>query len=417
MIVRRLFGFLTGFWLVGSLFSEARADTWPRFRGPEGEGVANGQLLPARIDLKNHLLYKVKLKGKGNGSPVLWNEKLFLQEATQDGAERSLLCLHADTGKEIWRVTQKGEFAKTHAKSSLASATPAVDDKRVYCLTWDGKGVNLAAYDHGGKELWKLDLGSFASQHGFGHSPVAHKGRVYVNFDQDGAARLIALDAATGKTLWEAERKAFRSCYSTPLIRMVGDREELVVGSTAGATAYDLATGKVFWNHEWKFDAAALRTVASPLLVGDKLVLCSGDGKGDRHMQVLKLGGQTPELLWEEKKTFPYVPMLLSQEGRLIGVNDKGMALCCELANGTMIYNERLSDGFSSSPVLVDGRIIAVDEKGRLFVYEPNTKAKKPQVVSKVDLGESVIASPAVGGGKLWIRGEDHLFCLGKPKN
>lgn len=417
MAIPRLPVVLTGFLLVGALVNRSHGDNWPRFRGPEGDGVANGQNIPSRIDLKNHLLYKVKLAGKGNGSPVLWKEKLFIQEATKDGSERSLVCLHADTGKELWRVTQKGEFAKTHVKSSLASATPAVDGDRVYCLTWDGKGVNLSAYDHAGKEQWKVDLGSFASQHGFGHSPVVRKGRVYVNFDQDGAARLVALDAATGKSLWEAERKAFRSCYSTPLFRTVGDREELIVGSTAGATAYDPGTGKVFWNHSWKFDAAPLRTVASPLLVGDKLVLCSGDGKGDRHMQVLKLVGDSPELLWEEKKTFPYVPMLLSKDGRLVGVNDKGMALCCELGDGTMVYNERLSDGFSSSPILVDGKIIAVDEKGRLFVFDPDAKARKPQVVSKVDLGEAVIASPAVGGGRLWVRGEDHLFCIGKPKN
>lgn len=408
---------LCGCLLAGSACLSIQGDTWSRFRGAAGDGVATGQKLPTKIDLKSHLVYKVKLSGNGNGSPVLWNDRIYVQESSADGASRHLVCLNADNGKEIWRATEKGIFAKTHAKSSLASATPAVDAERIACLTWDGKDVNLASYDHAGKLQWRVGLGSFSSQHGFGHSPVIHRGRVYVNFDQDGSAKLLAFDASSGKIAWEAERKAFRSCYSTPFIRAVGAKEELVVGSTAGATGYDLATGKVLWNHDWKFDAAPLRTVASPLLVGDMLVLCSGDGKGDRHMQVLKLADGKPTLVWEEKKTFPYVPMLLAAGGKLFGVNDKGMVLCCELATGKMIYNERLTDGVSASPVLVDGRMVAVDEKGRLFVIEPDASSGKPKVLSKVDLGEPVIASPAVGGGRLWVRGEQNLFCIGARKD
>lgn len=409
-------GWTLGMLSLGATVLPLAADTWPRFRGPGGDGVASGQHLPDKIDLKSNLLYKSRLSGSGNGSPVLWNDRLFLQESTADGSARHLVCLRAGDGKELWRATEKGTFAKTHAKSSLASATPAVDPERVACLTWDGKSVNLAAYDHSGKQQWRVELGGFSSQHGFGHSPLLHRGRVFVNFDQDGSAKLMAFDAASGKTVWEADRKAFRSCYSTPLIRSVSGVEELVVGSTAGATGYDPATGKVLWNHAWKFDGSPLRTVASPLLAGDKLVLCSGDGKGDRHMQVLQLAGGKAELLWEEKKTFPYVPMLLTQGERLLGVNDKGMALCCDLATGKMVYNERLADAFSASPVLVDGKMIAVDERGRLYVVDPTVRGTKPSVLSRVELGEAVIASPAVGDGKIWVRGENHLFCLGTRK-
>ena len=389
------------------------ADTWARFRGPGGDGSATGQDIPAKLDLKYHLLYKVAMPGQGYGSPVLWDDKLFLQESSAGGDSRHLLCLEATTGKTLWRTTEKGTFAKTHVKNSMASSTPAADPSRVVCLFWDGKDVSLNAYDHQGKTLWRSLLGPFASQHGFGHSPLLHQGRVFVNFDQDGAARLVAFDAATGDKIWAAERTAVRSCYSTPLIRGVDGREELVVGSTAGGAGYDPATGKLLWEHKWKFDAAPLRTVASPILVGDKLVLASGDGKGDRHLQVVRLQGDKPELLWEEKKTFPYVPMMLAHQGRLWGVNDKGMAICCDLAKGTMVYSSRLAEAFSASPVLVDGRMVAVDERGRLFVIGLGDKL---EILSKIDLGESVLASPAVGGGRLWVRGQDSLFCLGMKK-
>src|SRR5207253_2544865 len=144
--------------------------------------------------------------------------------------------------------------------------TPATDGERVYSLFWDGDTMALYAHDFRGKQLWKHELGKLISQHGAGHSPMVHDGKVFFANDQDGSAVLLALDARSGETVWEAKRKAFRACYSTPfLMTKGGGPAELIVASTSGITSYDLAKGTENWDYSWKFTGMALRTVASPV--------------------------------------------------------------------------------------------------------------------------------------------------------
>ena len=222
------------------------AADWPRFRGPNGAGVA--EAMPAQWTETENRLWKVELPGKGNGSPIVAKGKLFVQCAGADGSNRSLVCLDAVTGKQLWMKSQTGQTAKTHQKNSLASSTPACDGERVYACFWDGRSVSLVAYTIAGDELWTRKLGTYASQHGAGMSPMVHAGKVFVNFDQDDAAEMFAFDAKTGEKAWSKTRKGYRACYSTPIVRdLPGGSSEIVDLSTAGLTAYDPATGKINW--------------------------------------------------------------------------------------------------------------------------------------------------------------------------
>src|SRR5262249_17631134 len=144
--------------------------------------------------------------------------------------------------------TAPGGRSKIHPRNSLASSTPAADNQTVCTLFWDGKDVVLQTYDLAGNEKWKKDLGPFTSQHGAGTSPILYDRKVFVAYDQDGASTVFALDAPTGKQLWQAPRKAFRTCYSTPFLLDRPGGPELIVVSTAGVTAYEPATGKVNWD-------------------------------------------------------------------------------------------------------------------------------------------------------------------------
>ena len=200
--------------------------------------------------------------------------------------------------------TSAGGRAHTHAKSSLASSTPCVDGGRVFFLMWDGVEVALHVRDAAtGREVWSKPLGGYKSQHGFGVSPLAADGRVFVNFDQDDAAEMLAFDAATGQKLWAARRKPFRACSSMCLLH----KGAVVATSTAGLTAYDPATGAVAWDWAWPFDGMALRTVGSPVLDGDTVLAVAGDGGGSRST-VLVAAGPKPKLLWQKTKDVPYVP-------------------------------------------------------------------------------------------------------------
>jgi outer membrane protein assembly factor BamB len=392
----------------------AGAGNWPRFRGPNGSGVAADKDVPVTWTADKGVLWKVDLPGTGNSSPVIWGDRLFLQSATP--RERLLLCLDANTGKVLWKRSAPGGTARIHKLNSLASGTPATDGRHVYCTFWDGKDQALFAYDFKGDLLWKQDLGRFESQHGAGHSPMLYKGLVILNYDQDGAAVLLAFDGKTGKEVWRAERKAYRACYSTPMLReKAGGDTELLVISTAGVTGYDPATGKEGWNYKWTVNRMPLRTVASPIVAAGLIIANAGDGGGDRHAVAVKLGGtgdvSATHLAWENKKTLPYVPCMLAQGDYLYSVNDKGTAACHEAKTGKEVWSERLARAFTASPILVDGKVYAVDEDGVVYVFKAATTFT---LLAKNAMGEQVLATPAVADNKLYVRGKNHLYCIGK---
>src|SRR5262249_40236613 len=162
--------------------SSAGADNWPRFRGPNGVGVANDTGMPVQFDAKS-VLWKVALPGRGNASPVVWDNRVFMHCATDK--DRTLLCLNAANGRTLWKRSMPGGKGPTHARNTLASATPATDGKVVVNTFWDGKGVTLAAYDMDGTPLWQKKLGPWISQHGPGGSPILYGDTVIYVKDMD----------------------------------------------------------------------------------------------------------------------------------------------------------------------------------------------------------------------------------------
>jgi outer membrane protein assembly factor BamB len=406
------------FFLVLLSCTAAAAD-WPRFRGPNGTGTADDKDVPVEWNAKEGILWKTPIPGRGNSSPVISRNRIFLQSASTDGKERMLYCLDASTGKILWSKDAPGAKATIHQKNTLASSTPAADGQRVYAVYWDGKDMSLFAYDYQGELLWKKDLGGLTSQHGAGCSPAVYDGKVFLNYDQDGAATLFAFEAKTGKKLWEAERKAFRACYSTPLILETKKGSfELIVSSTAGITSYDPEKGTENWNYVWSFSRMPLRTVASPIVSNGLVFANSGDGAGDRHLIAVQLGGKgdvtKTNLAWEERRSFPYVPCLLASGDNLFSVNDSGVAACHVAKTGEMVWTKRLEGAkqVTASPILVDGKIYAIDEDGQVYVFRAATEFK---LLAKNSMGEPVLASPAVADDRLYIRGKEHLFCIGKP--
>ena len=415
----------------------ASAAEWSRFRGPHGSGTADDKDVPVAWSDKENVRWKIAIPGKGHSSPVVWGKRLFLQTAAADGKDRGLVCVDTDKGEILWSKSVPANKSATHKLNSLASSTPATDGERVYCLMWDGKDLMMYAFDFKGEIVWKRgdaadkdrdELGVYEittkenpkgqSQHGAGGSPVVHDGKVFFANDKDGSSVLLAFDAKTGKTVWKADRKPFRTCYSTPFIHKTFDGgNELVVGSTAGLTGYELKSGKENWNYSWKFKNMALRTVASPIEHQGMIFQNSGDGSGERDLIAIRLeynGTETtPRLVWEDRKAFPYVPSLLGAGDYLFSVTDKGTAQCHEAKTGKEVWNQRLGGGVTASPVLIDGKVYVVADNGEVFVYEASPEFKQ---LARNNVGEPVSATPAVADNCLYIRGGEHLFCIGKPK-
>jgi outer membrane protein assembly factor BamB len=394
--------------------------SWPRFRGPNGSGQGIGFHWPTTWN-DSAIQWKVELPGEGHGSPVIHAQRIYLQSASKDGRERVVFCLDSQTGKKIWQQSISGHKTAMHKKNSLASGSAATDGEVVAFCHWDGEVMSLAAYACAdGKPLWSIPLGKYESQHGPGHSPIVHHGKVIVLFDSDTVAEVFCVDAKTGSRLWTQPRTVYRASYSTPLIRQGEHGEEIIVASTAGVTAYDLESGKVQWHWTWPFAKTPLRAVSSPVLCSNELLLAAcGDGGGDRDTVALTLPGAArehaePSLLWQLRRDVPYVTCLLQHQQHVYYVADKGVAGCLELKTGKDAWQQRLNGNFTSSPLLIDGRIVVINEDGDLFVFAADPKKYQP--IGKLRLQEQVYATPALADGCLYVRGLHHLFCLGAGK-
>jgi len=195
-----------------------------------------------------------------------------------------------------------------------------------------------------------------------------------------------------------------------------GQPKQLVVASTAGITAYDPATGNEIWNYKWTFTGMPLRTVASPLYADGMVIANAGDGNGARHTIAVKAAGNgdvsANNLVWEQTRTLPYAPTMLASGGYLYFVNDLGLAGCISARTGQVIWTQRLGSNVTSSPILVDDKIYSADEKGTVYVFRASSKF---ELLARNEMGERVMATPAVSSNRLLIRGQEHLFCIAKP--
>lgn len=393
------------------------AADWPRFRGPNGTGVGDPDA-PVKWT-KDDIAWKTPIPGLGHSSPIVVAGKVFLQSSTADGKKRLLVAVDAGTGKVAWTAGIDADKAELrHPKASLAASTPAADADRVYACFWTGKAVEVHAFDHAGKPQWKAPLGDFEAEHGAGMSPVVFAGKVYVNYDQDGTAALVALDAGTGEKKWSASRKAHRACPTTPLIRTLADgKSELVVTSTTGVGGYDPDTGNTNWSWaiEWPAGKKNLRAVASPVVAGNFVIAACGEGTITGRRAIAVVPGRTPKAAWEKTKDTSYVPTPVVKGDHLYWIRDDGFAVCAAIKTGDPVWTERVfNKPVSASPILVGDTVLAIAEDGKAVAFKATPDGL--DTVGESPIGEAVFATPAAANGKLYVRGGEHLFCVSKKK-
>jgi outer membrane protein assembly factor BamB len=398
----------------------ARAEDWPQFRGPSGQGHSAERGVPFEWSETRNVIWKTPVPGSGWSSPVVAGGRVWVTAATDQGgasnrpatASLRALAFDVETGREllnveVFRINRTGDI---NPKNSRASPTPIVDGDRVY-VHYGTDGT--AALTTSGQIVWKARF-EYEAMHGNGGSPVLYGDLLILSCDGADTAFVVALDKQTGKVRWKTQRRRpFDQAYSTPLVIRVGDRDELVSVGAYRAAAYDPLTGREIWRVGYPVNfPEGFSNVIRPVY-GDGLVFISGgfnepsffavgaDGTGD----VTKT-----HVAWTLKRGAPLTPSPLLAGDELYLVNDTGILYCLNPKTGDAYWQQRLGGNYSASPIFADGRIYFLSEDGVATVIAPGKAFRK---LATNELDGATLASMAVSGASIFIRTGTHLYRIG----
>jgi outer membrane protein assembly factor BamB len=384
---------------------------WPRWRGPSGQGqVAAGQYTDKWTPTTS--VWKVSVPGRGNSSPIVWGDRLFLTTGYNNGEKLSMLAYSRADGKLLWEtsIPQNG-VEYPHAKNGFASATPATDGQYVYA-SFGRHG--LVAFDFNGKIVWQHKFGVIDNYHGPAGSPVLYQDRIFIYQDANPApgqgAFVGAFDKKTGKPIWQTPRSE-NVGWGTAVVITTGERDELIVSSQRRVAAYDPASGKELWSAR----GMSFEVIPTPV-VGHGLVFASSGRAGPTL--AIRPGGSgdvtSSHVAWSSPRGSPFVPSGIIVGDLLYLVNDmQSILTVVEAATGKPVYQDRLGvamrEGFSASPVHVNGKIYFTNDDGQTFVVEHGRTFKLLHVN---ELGDQTLASPALVDGTWYWRTRSTLRAI-----
>jgi len=445
MKTRSLIAALIAYVISAAAFGD---DNWPQFRGPGGLGIGSGHP-PTGWDTQTgqNVSWKTPIPGLGHSAPIVWGDRVFLTTAVNSdtdnpavktgwsgGAGESakdtgqwtwqVVCLQLVTGNILWtRDARVGEpTIKRHLKASHANCTPATDGE--YVVAFFGS-EGLHCFDIDGQLIWKHDFGKLLSgpydapelEWGFASSPIIHSGHVIVQCDCLNANFVAILDLKTGGEIRRIDRDGEVATWSTPLVAATEDRQQIVCNGYRQMAGYDLKTGARLWHLNDGGDVP----VPTPLFANGLIYLTNGHGRSPTYaIKPTATGDLTPSddesessgLAWWRSRDGSYMPTPLVKDELLYTCNDNGRLAVRDALTGDLIYRQRIGTGsrtYSASAVAAGGHIYFVSERGEVTVIEEGSAFKK---VASNDMGEVVMATPAISGDRLLIRTVENLYCL-----
>lgn len=403
------------------------ASNWPGFRGPGGLGVSTDVGLPVTWGPDKNVVWKMKMPGPGSSSPIIWGERVFITCYTDYGLvknvgdvaklKRNLLCVERTTGKLLWRKElptklPEVKFGQYIIEHGYASSTPATDGQRVYVFF--GRSGALA-FDFEGKQLWEKEVGTFLNGWGTAGSPVLYKNLVILNASVEASA-VVALDKESGKEVWRC--KKIGDCWTTPIIVKAPDgKDELVLHAQNTIVGIEPHTGAKLWTCDGPGSSAAS---SSPVARDGIVYVMAGGGPGGGTPSVVavKTGGRgevtKTHILWTQKGGANHSSLVLVGE-HLFWVNNK--LTCARAKTGELVFQERLYEGRPEyvSPVAADGKLFIFTRGSGAYVVAASGKFEQ---LAHNDLGDTsnINASPAISHGRLFVRSNAYLYCLGNKR-
>ena len=418
------------------------AENWPSWRGPTGNNVSAEKDLPTEWSREKNVRWKVELPERGNSTPVVWGDQIFVTQAVEKDGLRSLMCFDRATGKKLWQQgTKYAAEESTHKTNPYCSPSPVTDGVRV--IVWFGS-AGLFCYNMDGKQLWSRDLGPQKHLWGIGQSPILHNDLCILNFGPGTNEFIIAVDKKTGKTAWKADRlslaeelklsgpanngsvdperdppeidKKLRGSWATPMVITAGKRDELIVPLPRRVSAFDPATGKKLWT----CGGLAPLAYGSPAY-GDGVVIAMGGYHG--ASLAVRPGGSgdvtKSHRVWHTPKSQSRLGTGVMHDGHWYVSDMKGIVEGIDVKTGKTVWKKRLSGTTGSGNVWgsimmsADGLLYMLNQSGDTFVFRASPKH---ELIATNSLGETTNSTVVPSGGDLFIRTHNALWCIGQKQ-
>lgn len=422
---------------------------WGQWRGPLLAGLQpNARDIPVNWGPGENLQWKVELPSWSAATPIVAGNLVFVSTAAAgfhepkiyrkpsanpsdspqkkhakpapDSKKIYLLALDRATGKELWR-RESGDQNRIYRKQNLSSPSPVTDGTWIWTLTGAGR---LSAFDRWGKLRWRREIaeefGPLGLAHGYASSPLLDGGRIFIQVihakKPEDRAYVFAVDKRTGKTLWKVDRPSHSGVrladdYSTPTLAVVDGRKQLIVSGGDAVTGHDPATGRELWRRTGfnPHGEEHLRTIASTLAWQDRIYATVARGKPLIAFRISSSRGDEEELWRSDHGGDVPSPAC---DGKLVYVvNDRGIATALDALTGAKVWGpNRLEPGsYSASPLLADGKLIAVNESGTATVMRAGPRF---EVLGVNRLGGHVLSSPVAVDDQLFLRTSEALYAI-----
>ena len=409
-MIRVAFVLVASFVMSSLACGQEPSTDWPRWRGPNADGVAEGRTLPTRWSKTENIRWSVKLPGWGTSSPVVHGDRVFVTSHLKEKKSLLTLCFDRRDGKELWRHDFGfGVDQRTHEKSNLAVNTPAVTKDAVYVAFGN---ADIARYSHDGKLVWVQryipEFGDPKMAWGYCVSPLVLDDSVLFPWNHHkGPSFLVGLDQGTGKIEWKKDRP-IGTAHATPLLVEHHGQKDLLVPGQNRLTAFDAKTHAELWRYGEGEGPYNGEIISSPVH-HDGMVFLQLWREAKIHAIRLVGAGKPPETVWVSKKPGPVESSVLYYRGLLYALMDNGVLVCLDANSGEEQYRERLGAACNSSPIGCNGKIYVSDNDGKTFVV---LAGKEFKLLATNELGERISASPAITGNWLIYRTDAHLYCI-----
>jgi len=376
----------------------------PSFRGPGGNGVVFQRGFPTSWNGSNgkNIKWKTAISLTGYNSPIVWNDKIFLSGA--NATKREVYCFDLNTGKILWQTAvdkipgSSATAPKVNGETGFAAPTLTTDGRRVYAIFANG---DLIALDFEGKKVWAKSLGLPKNHYGHSSSLIMYRDLLIVQYDQSGNTNVMAFTGKTGEQVWKTSRDV-KVSWSSPILVNTGKQQELMLVAEPFVISYNPATGKELW----RFNCIS-GEVGPSLAYADGVVYSVNDYSKLAAVQV----GATPALLWESDEYLSDIPSPVATSKYVFLPTSYGTMVCYDAKTGEKYWEHDFGTPTYASPMLADGNIWQMDKKGIMHIFKAD---KTYTSVNESPLGEGSVCTPAFVGGKIIIRGDKNLYCIGK---